>query len=359
MKIADQIRQNVRPFTTLDVGGAARWFVRAHGAQELAQALTWAKSHQVPVFVLGGGSNVLMADAGFDGLVLQLADHHIEIQHTDDGRCLVHAGAGVVWDELVDFAVTHDLAGLTCLSGIPGCVGAAPIQNIGAYGQDVSETIAQVHAVERATGASRTFEADECGFAYRHSHFKGRWRDQFVITAVTFALSPGQQAPLRYRDLKERFAGQDTAPLKETRQAVLEIRRSKSMVYDTADPNHRCAGSFFVNPIVAEKDAQHVVEVAQERWGQDTPVPQYPAGQGKVKLAAGWLIERSGFEKGHIAGRAGLSSRHCLALINRGGASAAEIVALARTIQAQVQQTFGVQLEPEPTWVGFESQDTA
>lgn len=323
------------PRTTLSVGGSARWHALARNASELAEHLGEAERRGLPSLVLGGGSNLLIADAGYPGLVVEyLADG---IRALDDQH--LEADAGVPWDALVQHCVERELAGLECLSGIPGRVGAAPIQNIGAYGQEVAERLTAVLALERATGNTVVLPAEECGFGYRWSHFKGPWLNRYVVTGVRLRLSPGGSPTVRYADLTRRLGPQAT--LADVRRTVLEVRRSKSMVYDPQDPNHKSAGSFFMNPVV---DAR----LPQEE------MPQWPTGEGKVKLSAAWLIEHSGFPRGFAHGRVGLSSNHTLALINRGQASAAELVELARLIRAGVFSRFGVRLEPEPVFVGFD-----
>ncbi|MCP4658033.1 MAG: UDP-N-acetylmuramate dehydrogenase, partial [bacterium] len=270
------------------------------------------------------------------------------------------AGAGVAWDRLVERTVAEGLGGLECLSGIPGRVGAAPIQNIGAYGQEVSETIVAVHAVERTTGEVRNIPDEACGFGYRHSRFKGRWRDRYAIVGVDFLLERRPEGAVRYPELRRRFEGRestDPAPSPaEVREVVLDIRRGKSMVLDPADPNHRSAGSFFVNPTVTPEAAREVRE-RLEPPGSDpgNRMPAFPAAGGRVKLAAAWLIERAGFHRGYRLGKAAVSTRHALALVNTGGATAAEIVALASRIRRGVRDACGVPLEPEPVFLGFET----
>lgn len=318
--------------TTLAVGGPARWHALAHNPAELAAHLQ--KAGDLPTLVLGGGSNLLIADAGFPGLVVEyLADGIRRLSEHD-----LEVDAGVIWDALVEYCVEHGLAGLECLSGIPGRVGAAPIQNIGAYGQEVAERLTAVLAVDRASGQAVTLPAQECGFGYRWSHFKGEWLNRYVVTGVRLRLDPGGAATVRYADLTRRLA--EGAGLAEVRRTVLEVRRTKSMVYDPQDPNHRSAGSFFMNPVVDRLPGE---------------MPNWPAPEGRVKLSAAWLIENSGFPRGFIHGRAGLSSNHTLALINRGQASATDLVELARLIRNGVRDRFGVTLVPEPVFVGFES----
>ncbi len=336
--------------TTFEVGGPARYLARCHGAVELAELLAWARAGQLPTFVLGGGSNLLVADAGFDGLVIQQLDDSITIESRGD-NALVRAGAGVAWDALVEHTVAEGLGGLECLSGIPGRVGAAPIQNIGAYGQEVAETIDTVRVVTRGTGAMRRLPGESCGFGYRTSNFKGKWRDHFVVTGVDFLLPRRVTGRVRYADLQRRLGvtARGLEPsLAEVRAAVLEVRAAKSMVLAPGDPNRRSAGSFFVNPQVAPRQADTI------RSRLTGAAAEYPTAGGLVKISAARLIEEAGFGRGLRLGRAGISSRHCLALINRGGATAAELVTLAAKIRRAVRETFDVTLRPEPTFLGFD-----
>ncbi len=353
--------------TTLGVGGPARCLARCGSAIELAELLAWASTRRLPVFVLGGGSNLLVADAGFDGLVIQQANAQVTMDSvsgrpsgaTAGDLVRVRAGAGVEWDGLVERTVEEGLGGLECLSGIPGQAGAAPIQNVGAYGQDVSETIDVVRVVARATGVLGRLPGDQCGFGYRTSHFKGVWRDRHVVVGVELLLERRAAGTVRYPDLERRLgvrAGGPAPSLAEVRSAVLEVRRSKSMVLEPGDPNRRSAGSFFLNPHVTPARADAIRRIAGE-------LPEFPAASGRVrhaggaqmvKIPAARLIEAAGFERGFALGRAGISSRHSLALINRGGATAAEIVALAARVRRGVHDAFGVTLVPEPTFLGFD-----
>ncbi len=336
--------------TTLGVGGPARYLARCRGGVELAAALGWARDEGLEVFVLGGGSNLLAADSGFDGLVIQLEDDAVALEPRGD-RVRVAAGAGVEWDALVERTVAEGLGGLECLSGIPGRVGAAPMQNVGAYGQEVSETIEAVHVVELATGAAQRIPGARCGFGYRTSRFKGRWSGRYAVSSVDVLLPRRQAGTVRYPELARRLGVAEGGPapgLAEVRAAVLEIRRGKSMVLDPADPNRRSAGSFFLNPIVAPEQAEEVRRCAGEE------MPAFPADGGRVKLSAAWLIERAGFRRGDRLGRAALSSRHVLALVNAGGATAAELIALASKVRRGVRDVFGVTLWPEPVFLGFE-----
>ncbi|WP_436606508.1 UDP-N-acetylmuramate dehydrogenase [Sorangium sp. So ce1036] len=370
-----EIRESVplAPLTTLGVGGPARFFAEADGEAAVAEAFRLAEARGVPLFVLGGGSNLLVADRGVDALVLRVRTRGIEVERAGPARAgahggaadraLVHVGAGERWDDLAARAVEEGWAGVECLSGIPGDVGATPIQNVGAYGQEVAETIAEVRAIDRATGAAAVIAGADCGFGYRDSRFKRAWRGRYVITRVTFALRPGGAATVRYPELARALAapaGGPAPPLDEVRRAILALRRGKSMVLDPTDENGRSAGSFFMNPTLAAGDAAAAI-ARIEASGVLAPgeaIPRYPAGAGRVKLSAAWLIERAGFAKGTRHGAAGISTRHTLALVNRGGATAAELLELARRVRRGVLDRFGVALTPEPDLVGFAPGET-
>lgn len=340
------------PLTTLGVGGSARRLARVKDREQAGALVAWWSSLPVQdrpsLLPLGGGSNLLVSDSGFPGLVLKMENRGFDLLEESGERVVVRAGAGMVWDEFVAEAIRRGWSGVECLSGIPGCVGASPVQNIGAYGQEVSETILAVHGFHLPTGAEFSYSNDECGFSYRHSRFKEAGQGEYLILAVDFALVPGGEPAVRYRDLRERCRDRQISNLSELRDLVLEVRREKSMVYDPADPNHRSAGSFFTNPIVEETLAERLVA--------EFGMPCYPAGPGQRKLSAAWLIEHSGLPKGFKPtpeSKVGLSTKHVLALTNRGGASATELVALAEFVGRTVEARFGVTLVPEPVWVGF------
>jgi UDP-N-acetylmuramate dehydrogenase len=353
VKIAHRVP--LAPLTTLGVGGPAHLLVEAETEDEVAEALSRARSEGLPVLVLGGGSNLLVADRGFPGLVLRPRVRGVRVE-AGEGAVQVEAGAGEPWDAFVDRAVASGWAGVECLSGIPGEVGATPIQNVGAYGQEVADTIFSVRAIDRGTFAFVTLDAARCGFGYRDSVFKGADAGRFVIVAVSFALRPGGAPAVRYAELAGRFAGRAAPSLAEVRDAVIALRRAKSMVLDPADENGRSAGSFFTNPVI-EPGAIDAVRARVEASGALAPgerMPEHPAPGGRVKLSAAWLIERAGFRKGTADGAVGISTRHSLALVNRGGATAAAIVAFARRVKGAVHERFGVDLHPEPVLVGFE-----
>jgi UDP-N-acetylmuramate dehydrogenase len=343
------------PLTTLGIGGSARYYTRATRADHVAAAATWAGERGLELLVLGGGSNLLVADAGFDGLVLEVALRGVDWRESG-GDVQLSAAAGEDWDALVALGVERGWAGFECLSGIPGRVGATPIQNVGAYGQDVGQTLTSVTAWDRSSQARAVLEAAQCGFGYRHSRFKAGDRERFVILEVSYSLRRGGAPALRYAELERYLAehGCTRPALADVREAVLALRRRKAMLLDPADPNTRSVGSFFVNPVVSAQE-HAALEAAERRLGlgQGERMPAFPASGGAVKLSAAWLIERAGFRRGERRGDVGISERHCLALVNRGGGTAAEVVSLAREIRARVRDRFGITLQPEPVLVGF------
>jgi UDP-N-acetylmuramate dehydrogenase len=345
------VQQNIclAPFTTLRVGGNARFFTSAATETDVVEALGWARERSLPVFVLGGGSNLLISDSGFPGLVIRIAISGID-QHAEGSRRIFSAGAGVEWDELVALSIAENCAGLECLSGIPGIVGGTPIQNVGAYGQEVASTIVRVHAVEASTGTHVEFDNAACAFRYRQSRFNGPDLGRFILTRVDYALTPSGAPSIAYADLKRHFAASaSTPPLSEVREAVLSIRRAKGMVVDESDPDSRSAGSFFKNPVVTRAILDRISDCSS------VPVPHYDAGADHVKLSAAWLIEQSGIARGFALGPVAVSRKHTLALVNLGHATAADVLKLKSFVQRRVQERFGVELHPEPVMLGFET----
>jgi UDP-N-acetylmuramate dehydrogenase len=341
------------PFTTFGIGGPARWFVEAASEDDIVEAAAWARDRGIALFVLGGGSNLLVCDAGFDGLVLRIALRGVAVVEEPDtaGQIIYRAAAGEAWDGFVERTVRDNCAGIECLAGIPGTVGGTPVQNVGAYGQEVASTIERVRAFYLIEHAFVEFENGDCGFAYRHSRFNSTDRGRYIVTRVDYRLTYSGAPTLRYADLQraiqESWPGGDEPSLAEVAAAVRRVRRSKGMLLVEGDPDCRSAGSFFKNPMVAEEQAQGIAAVSAKG------PPRFPAGAGQVKLPAAWLIEQAGFPKGYALAAAGISSRHTLALVNRGGASAADILALAGQISAAVEARFGIHLEMEPVLVGF------
>ena len=352
------------PLTSLGLGGRARFLCEARNGGTVAAALGWAREEGLAVALLAGGSNVVVSDGGFDGLVVRMAQRGIERRRAPGpvgrrGGELWTAAAGEPWDPLVERAVAAGLAGLECLSGIPGTAGATPIQNVGAYGREVSEVVESVRVLERPGLEEGELAPGDCRFAYRDSLFR-RAPERFAVLAVTLRLAPGPPAPVRYGELERALAGEAAAgsgnpTLEEVRRAVLALRRSKSMVLDPDDPNRRSVGSFFVNPVLPTPKADAVVEraVTAGLAREPSEVPRFEAEPGRVKLAAGWLVERAGFPRGTRRGAVGVSSRHALALVHHGGGTTAELLALAREIRGAVRERFGVVLRPEPVFLGF------
>ena len=340
------------PFTTLGVGGPARYFIEAREEGQLLEALDLADAREWPVFILGGGSNLLVSDEGYPGLVVKVAMKGIRFDEAGGAE----ASAGEEWDTFVQLCVDRNFAGVECLSGIPGTVGGTPIQNVGAYGQDVGQTVTSVRVLDRISKTIKSLGADECGFSYRSSRFNTGNSGRFIILSVAFSLKPGGRAGLEYRELAKRFAARGTPPaIAEVRQAVLEIRAAKGMLIRPGDPDCRSAGSFFKNPMVSGERASRIEQLARER-GLLLPeerLPGFSAENENIKLPAAWLIEKSGFSRGYARGRAGLSTKHTLAIVNRGGATAGEILGLMREVQSGVNATFGIDLQPEPVFVGF------
>lgn len=336
--------------TTLRLGGPAGRLVAAHDEAEIVAAVRDADARGEPLLPLAGGSNVVVADAGFPGTVLRIASRGVARTEASEGRARLDAAAGEDWDGLVAGCVADGLAGNECLSGIPGSVGATPIQNVGAYGQEVAQTVAAVRVWDRRREEIVDLEPADCGFTYRSSAFK-RDPGRHVILRVSFLLEHGELGgPVRYGELARRLGVQagDRAPLADVRDAVLDLRRGKGMVIDPSDPDSVSAGSFFTNPIL---DADRFGELTRQAGRDD--VPAWPEPDGRVKTSAAWLIEHSGFRRGHgDPRRAAISAKHTLALINRGEASTADVVALAREIAAGVRERFGVELVPEPVFVG-------
>jgi UDP-N-acetylmuramate dehydrogenase len=344
------IQENVplAPLTTLQVGGPARYFVESRTEDDVQRAVAYANEKQLRLFVLGGGSNLVVADTGWPGLVLKVAIGGIFLRPR--GRQMfVTAGAGEDWDSFVAQMVARNCAGIECLSGIPGTVGGTPVQNVGAYGQEVRDVIRNVSVLDLTTGETRAIDNAAAGFSYRTSIFNSSERGRYIVLRVMFALTPGGEPHIEYADLKNFFAGRNSRPsLAETRDAVRAIRLSKAMLIVPGDDDSRSAGSFFKNPIVTCEQYEQLCSKA------GTAIPSFLAQDGKRKIAAAWLVENSGFHKGFSRGPVGISRKHALAIVNRGGARASEIIALKNDIQSAVEQRFGVHLLPEPVFVGFD-----
>jgi UDP-N-acetylmuramate dehydrogenase len=333
--------------TTLNVGGRAAWFVSADRVEDVAFADDWCRSRDVDLWVLGGGSNVVVADGGFSGLVLRvgISSWRTDLRHDE---IVVDVGAGAAWDSVVSRLVDGGWTGVECLSGIPGTVGGTPIQNVGAYGQEVAAVIDTVQAFDREERRAVELPAAHCGFSYRLSRFKNADAGRFVICAVRFRLRRGAPT-VTYPDVERWLADErvGTPEVADVRRAVLAIRRAKGMVLDPADADTRSVGSFFMNPVVSDDTRSHLDELARGT------VPARPAGVGRWRVPAAWLIERAGWRRGDGEGPVGLSTKHPLAIVNRGGARAADVVRFAARVKRRVADACGVWLLPEPVFVGF------
>ncbi|MGH9616492.1 MAG: UDP-N-acetylmuramate dehydrogenase [Acidobacteriaceae bacterium] len=353
-----EIQENIvlAPYTTFRIGGPARWFMEATNEAELAEAVSFAQSKNVPLFVLGGGSNLLVSDKGYPGAVVRVANRGIR-QDLDGGYSVFTAAAGESWDDFVSTVVEQDFAGVECMAGIPGTVGGTPVQNVGAYGQEVASTIVAVRALDRMTLRMVDFAAAQCQFGYRRSLFNSTGRDRYIVTEVGYRLNLHGAPQLTYKDLEQAFADKPGAPsLKQVSDKVRSIRQQKGMLLVEGDHDCRSAGSFFKNPVVSESHLADIsARVVKEahRAGQllIEPIPHFAAEPGAVKLLAGWLIEQAGFPKGFELGAAAVSSRHTLAIVNRGNATAKEILALRDEIRKRVLAQFGICLEQEPVYV--------
>ncbi len=338
--------------TTIGLGGPATHFATCESIEQLRQCLEIANAQRWAVQLLGGGSNVIFSDEGYKGLVLKVALRGISV--VGDGQWVeVTAASGETWDGLVKFCISRDLAGIECLSGIPGLTGATPIQNVGAYGQEVGDTLVRLNALDSGTMETVEFQGTECEFAYRQSRFKSRDNGRYIITGVTYRLQKHARPEIRYPelarfieshvDLNTLESGQPV--LQAIRDAVLALRSRKSMVIDPADPHSRSVGSFFTNPILNHDEYDQL----EERWrrsGGTTPIPTFPTG-GNIKIPAAWLVEQSGFHKGYRMGGVGISANHALALVNYCG-STHQILALAAAIEQRVAERFNIQLVREP-----------
>jgi UDP-N-acetylmuramate dehydrogenase len=348
-----QVQENIllAPLTTFRIGGPARFFVEAKSIADVEESVRFARVRDLSLFVLGGGSNLVVTDSGWPGLVVKIAIGGIDRGSSDrGGKALFEVGAGELWDRFVTHAVMAHCAGVECLSGIPGSVGGTPVQNVGAYGQEVSETIESVQVFDLKDNQVRELCNDACAFSYRSSIFNTSERGRFIILRVTYALTPGGEPHLQYADLERHFDGWATSPnLGQVREAVRHIRARKGMLIVEGDPDCRSAGSFFKNPVLSEEQHQ---ELSKRADAKKLTIPSYPALEKRQKVSAAWLVEHSGFARGYALGNAGISTKHALAIVNRGGATAAEVIALKDQIQQRVEEIWGVRLETEPVFVG-------
>jgi UDP-N-acetylmuramate dehydrogenase len=351
------IRENVvlAPYTTLGVGGPARFLASIKHEDQIPEALEYARVHGCPVFVLGGGSNILASDSGFPGLVVRMEIRGIHPLDEDNSE-FVSVAAGEDWDGFVQRCVDQNLAGLECLSGIPGTMGGAPVQNIGAYGEEVSDVILSIRALDLETNSIEELSGRDCRFGYRSSIFNTTHKDRYIILKVAFSMRPYGKPRIDSHDLRDHFAGRSKTPsIGEVRRAVIKIRDSKGMVLNQNEADPKSAGSFFKNPILDPEQVLELENAVRDR-GLLAPaenLPRFDAPSGKEKLAAAWFVERAGFEKGYTKGNVGISPKHALALINLGGAKAREFIDLMGRIQEKVEKKFGLELQPEPTLLGF------
>ncbi|MCU7727149.1 UDP-N-acetylmuramate dehydrogenase [Actinoplanes sp. KI2] len=342
----DTLADSLGEYTTLRLGGPAGTLTVATDTDEAVTAVRNAAAAGRPMLVLAGGSNVVIGDAGFPGEVLLLRTRGIQVVEARAESVVVRVAAGEVWDDFVEYAVSNGWSGIECLSGIPGSAGATPIQNVGAYGQEVAHTIVAVHAYDREHDTIRAMSPLECAFAYRSSVFKHS--DRFLVTYVDFRLAvTGDSAPIRYAELARSLGVQagDRVPLRQARDTVLKLRAGKGMVLDPDDQDTWSVGSFFTNPVVSA-----------ERWAELglADAPHWPGDDGSVKIPAAWLIEHAGFPKGFAGDRVAISTKHTLALTNRGAGSTDGLLALARTIRDGVRSRFGIDLHPEPVLINCE-----
>lgn len=338
------------PLTTFKIGGPARYLVEAGSAEDVQAAVAYARSQNLPLFVLGGGSNLVISDRGWPGLVLKIGIQGIE-EHIEGDMVLYEVGAGEDWDQFVALAVRRECAGIECMSGIPGSVGGTPVQNVGAYGQEAAETIESVQVLDLKGEQVRELCREACGFSYRTSIFNTTERGRYIILRVTYSLTPGGASRITYADLKHYFGGWNVPPtLADTRDAVRQIRAAKGMLIRAGDEDCQSAGSFFKNPVLS---AEQFEDVSCRAAARRLQIPSYPALASQRKISAAWLVEHSGFSKGYGVGRVGISHKHALAIVNRGGASAADIIELKEQIQQRVEEIWGIRLEPEPMFVGF------
>jgi UDP-N-acetylmuramate dehydrogenase len=345
-----QVQENIplAPLTTFQVGGLARYFVEASSEEDVREGVEFGRARNLPLFVMGGGSNLVVSDAGWPGLVLKIGLKGIAANGSHKKAAFLVA-AGEDWDGFVARAVTRNGAGVECLSGIPGSVGGTPVQNVGAYGQEVSETIECVRALDLQTLRTRDMTNAECGFTYRTSIFNGSERGKYIILSVTYALIPDGAPSIRYGDLQKHFASSESPTLADVRDAVRQIRARKAMLITPGDEDCRSAGSFFKNPVLGEAEYAAFLARAAERGLE---LPSYRAEGALRKIPAAWLVEHSGFAKGYRQGKVGISRKHALAIVNLGGARAADILELGERIQQAVEKMWGVRLQPEPVVVG-------
>lgn len=344
-------------FTSIKLGGKAKYFCDCKSVEDIKECLSFAGEKKLKIHFLAGGSNSVFSDDGFDGIVIKIDIKGIIVQDANENDVMVKAGAGEDWDEFVKFCVDNNFAGVECLSGIPGSVGATPIQNVGAYGQEVKDTIISVKVIEKASGKTIMFPKEDCLFGYRTSRFKTVDKDKYIVTEVIFKLRKNGKPVIKYPELEKYLKSkyENNFSLQDVRNAVLELRKRKAMVIDEGDPDSVSCGSFFVNPILTneeyEKFRRKIIDEMENgkskiENGEELSIPHWFVN-GKIKLSAAWLIENAGFKKGYIKNGVGISSKHCLALVNKGGKTS-DLLELAEEIQTKVFEKFGVKLIIEP-----------
>lgn len=348
------IQENVSlaALTTFAVGGPAQYFVEISSESDAISALNFARERDLPHLVLGGGSNVLVSDDGFPGLVILNRIKGLDCEEQGD-TVFVTVGAGEDWQDFVDFCVAREWQGVECLAGIPGTVGASPVQNVGAYGQEVSQVIARVRCLDTATNTIVTFENEACAFRYRESIFNTSESGKYQVLSVTFALNRAGAPAITYRELAERFSGVTSPSLTEVRDAVISIRAGKGVLIRNGYESFKCAGSFFKNPIVTKSQFEKIAAILAEENRANTWY--WPLPNGDVKISAAYLIQRAGYERGYRKGLVGISPYHTLILINADGATGREVVAFAVELQKRVLDCFGALLHPEARLIGFTS----
>jgi UDP-N-acetylmuramate dehydrogenase len=340
----------IAPLTTLELGGSADFLVEAERPAEAIDAVRWARARGLPLVVLAGGSNLVVADDGWPGLVIRVAMRGIEMERHGN-EVLVTASAGEPWNAFVEAMVEENLAGIECLAGIPGTVGATPIQNVGAYGQEVATTIEMVRALDLETLEILAFRTAHCGFGYRRSVFREN-PGRYLVVSVTYRLAAGARGTVAYAELRKALGkSAAAAPLTDVYTTVLELRRAKSMVIEDDNPNRRSVGSFFVNPVLGARELAELSNRARSAGFEDLPF--HPVGENHFKVPAAWLIEHAGFAKGRHHKSVGISDDHALALVHHGGGTSAELLDFARQIRHEVLVKFEIELQPEPVFVGF------
>lgn len=353
MEILEHI--NLSPFTTIQLGGSAKYFCTCSSVDEIKETLNFAQKRNLRTHILAGGSNTIFSDNGFNGVVIKITSKGISF--VEDGNyILVTAKAGEDWEQFVKMCVEKGYGGIECLSGIPGCVGATPIQNVGAYGQEVKDTIEKVTAIDRSTLEEISFSNSDCRFSYRQSRFKFHDSGKYIIAEVTFRLKKKGRPTIIYPEVRKTIEASiplasladGRESLEAVRNIVLALRKKKSMVIDPSDPNTKSVGSFFMNPII-DSDQLTVISNQWKKSGDGSKIPTFQS-ENKIKISAAWLIEKSGFKKGYTKNGVGISDNHTLALVNRGGTTAA-LLALAKEIRDGVEKKFGIRLEQEPVVV--------